>query len=158
MKQKRKGINGHGMRCCTCGAPVQLRSADGIYKSNPNGTMLYVCSKYPACDTYIRTHQGTKEPMGTMAGPELRKMRTEAHRYFNQIYLSGIMSKDDAYAWLADVLGATKSQAHIGYLGDYYCQVVIEKSKELLATHRAVQNRKSVVLPFPTKESEAIWN
>ncbi|WP_409969330.1 zinc-finger-containing protein [Bengtsoniella intestinalis] len=162
MKRKRKGINGyfdgHQMRC-SCGAPAILRSADGIYKHNPNGTMLYVCARYPACNTYVRTHAGTKQPVGTMAGPELRRLRNEAHRYFNQIYLSGIMSKQDAYAWLADVIGATKSHAHIGYLSEYYCKEVIAQSKRVLAAratiHPSAAEPSRKTIPFPTKAGDS---
>ena len=42
------------------------------------------------------------------------------------------MGKQEAYNWLAGVISAPLSQAHIGYLGEYYCQVVIDESKKLL--------------------------
>ena len=48
MKKKRN--NPAAMRCPYCGSPVILRSADGIYRENANGTMLYVCKRYPICD------------------------------------------------------------------------------------------------------------
>ena len=46
------------------------------------------------------------------------------------------MTKDDAYHWLAGILDAPLSQAHIGYLGEYYCQVVIDESRKLLERKR----------------------
>ena len=49
-KKKRKGFDRGGMRCPYCGSPVVYRSADGIYRDNSRGTMLYVCSRYPECD------------------------------------------------------------------------------------------------------------
>ena len=42
------------------------------------------------------------------------------------------MSKEDAYLWLASILAAPLGQAHIGYLGEYYCRQVIEASKQQL--------------------------
>lgn len=51
------------MRCPYCGSPVVLRSADGIYKENHANTKLYVCSRYPACDAYVRVHEGTNKPV-----------------------------------------------------------------------------------------------
>ena len=42
------------------------------------------------------------------------------------------MSKQDAYQWLADLIMAPLSEAHIGYLGEYYCKQVIEESRKLL--------------------------
>lgn len=47
------------VRCPYCGGKVQLKSADGIYKDNSKCAMLYVCSNYPQCDAYVRTHAGT---------------------------------------------------------------------------------------------------
>lgn len=61
-KKKKKGINPSAMRCQYCGGTVVLRSADGIYHENHSHTMLYVCSNYPRCDAYVRTHPGTNIP------------------------------------------------------------------------------------------------
>jgi len=121
--------------CPDCGAPVELRSADGIYKSNPNGTMLYVCRNYPKCDNYVRTHPGTILPVGTLANARLRKLRNEAHYYFNQLYESGALSKDEAYNLLTNIVQAPRSKAHIGNLGEFYCMQVINKSQEILRNH-----------------------
>lgn len=131
-KKKKKGMNPSGMRCPYCGGTLVLRSADGIYHENKSGTMLYVCTHYPQCDTYVRTHPGTTIPVGTPANRELRALRNEAHRYFDQLHHSGLMAKQEAYLWLAGLLQAPLSQAHIGYLGEYYCMQVIEESKKLL--------------------------
>ena len=55
------------------------------------------------------------------------------------------MSKQDAYLWLAELLQAPLSQAHIGYLGEYYCRQVIEASKALLDQ----QKRKRILRMQP---------
>ena len=138
-KKKRKGINADGMRCPYCGGTVQYRSADGIYQDNQKGTMLYVCSHYPECDAYVRVHAGTKIPVGSMANHELRALRRSAHEYFDQLFKSGYMTKEDAYLWLAELISAPLSQAHIGYLGEYYCRLVIEECKKLLARQQKRQ-------------------
>ena len=101
-KKKRKGIKDRAMRCPYCGSTVIYRSAEGIYRDNSRGTMLYVCSHYPECDAYVRTHPGTKIPVGTMANHELRNLRNTAHHYFGRLYHSGMMTKQEAYLWLAD--------------------------------------------------------
>ena len=61
-----------------------------------------------------------------------KTLRRTAHHYFDQLYQSGMMSKQDAYQWLADLICAPLSEAHIGYLGEYYCKQVIEESRKLL--------------------------
>lgn len=101
--------------------------------------MLYVCKNYPACDAYVRVHKGTTVPMGVPANWKLRKLRNEAHHYFDQLYKRGYMTKQDAYYWLADILCVPFSEAHIGYLGEYYCQKVIEESKKVLARHAGIR-------------------
>ena len=42
------------------------------------------------------------------------------------------MSKQDAYQWLADLICAPLSEAHIGHLGEYYGKQVIEESRKIL--------------------------
>ena len=129
---KKKRAQNAAPRCPYCGSHSVLRSADGIYRCNDKNTMLYVCSRYPACDSYVRVHPGTKIPVGTMANRELRALRNEAHRNFDRLHKQGLMSKEDAYCWLASILAAPLGQAHIGYLGEYYCKQVIEESKKVL--------------------------
>jgi len=126
-------------RCPYCGAPVRYRSADGIYRDNPERTMLYVCERYPKCDAYVRAHAGTNIPMGSMADGNLRALRKEAHDAFNRLYTSGMMSRDDAYRWLADMLQAPASQAHIGCLGEYYCRKVIAESNLLMENRKGAR-------------------
>ena len=94
--------------------------------------MLYVCRNYPSCDAYVRVHPGTTIPMGTLANRKVRALRAEAHKYFNKIYLRGIMSREDAYEWLSHMLGLPIKDTHIGQMGEYYCQKVIEESRKLL--------------------------
>ena len=132
MKTNQKRNKNRGMRCPYCGAPVVFRSADGIYRENHRRTMLYVCSRYPICDAYVRAHPGTKIPMGELADPELRTLRRTAHQYFDQLHESGYMTKKDAYRWLAATIDAPMQKAHIGWLGDYYCRKVITESRRLL--------------------------
>ena len=143
MKQnkKRKGLNKDIMYCPYCGSRTELRSADGIYHDNREGTMLYVCKNYPRCDTYVRVRPGTTEPIGTLANGRLRALRTEAHRSFNQLYERGIMTKREAYEWLSQMMGLPMAKTHIGLMGEYYCELVIQESKKLLAGNNRSRNR-----------------
>lgn len=139
MKQKkksRKGVTRSVMYCPYCGSRTELRSADGIYHDNRDNTMLYVCKNYPRCDAYVRVVPGTTQPMGSLANGHLRAMRTEAHRYFNQLYMTGIMTKTEAYQWLSDIIGLPMSKTHIGDMGEYYCELVIQESQKLLQAQK----------------------
>ena len=122
------------MRCQYCGATTRLRSAEGIYKHGGGGVLLYVCSNYPACDAYVRVHPGTTMPVGSLANPALRILRMKAHQHFNELYLSGLMTKSEAYSWLAFALGLLPSQTHIGHFSEHYCNQVITECDKYLNT------------------------
>ena len=130
MKKKKRN---EAPRCPYCGSTTILRSADGIYLNNSKNTMLYVCKRYPACDAYVRVYPGTSIPLGTLADGRLRRLRTEAHWSFNQLYRKGLMSKADAYRWLASISSTPLEKAHIGQFGEYNCRKVIAESNKLLS-------------------------
>ncbi len=140
-KRKKKDPEGfqgkRGVRCPYCGSAVVLRSAEGIYHDSAKGAKLYVCSKYPACDAYVRVFDGTNTPAGSLANGDLRALRIEAHRCFDQIHRLGLMSRRDAYTWLAGVVAAPMAHAHIGQLGEYGCKQVIEESRKFIENNRA---------------------
>ena len=146
-KKKKKGMNYTSMKCPYCGSTVEYRSAEGIYKDNHKNVMLYVCTNYPECDAYVRVHEGTNKPVGTLADSKLRAMRLEAHKLLDKIQERGIMTKSECYQWIANTIMSPLSQAHIGYLGEYYCKIVIDECKKLL-------NRKKNVRTYASVSSE----
>lgn len=91
---------------------------------------------YPACDSYVRVQKGTNIPLGTLANKKLRELRKEAHRYFDMLYKTGLITKTSAYEWLSGTLSRPLEYAHIGMLGEYDCQIVIEESKKYLKMER----------------------
>ena len=151
--KKKKTFNPSTIRCCYCGASVTLRSAEGIIPEFKPGTMLYVCRNYPACDSYVKVHPGTKLPMGSLANKELRTLRRNAHFHFDQLYSTGLMSGEEAYEWLAAQLMLPMEKAHIGQLGPYYCQQVIDESKKLLQAQKGKTKRS--VQRLPGREARA---
>ena len=125
--------SGHNQLKCHCGRPAVLRSAEGICKTHRPGAMVYVCSDYPACNSFVMAHPNTLAPMGSLAGPELRRLRYEAHQEFDRLYKTGLMTRNEAYRWLSYIVQAPMSHAHIGHLGEYYCRMVIRESRKLLS-------------------------
>ena len=67
-----------------------------------------------------------------MADRKLRCLHKATHDSFDQLHRSGLTSKHDAYRWLAGVIGAPLSEAHIGYLGEYYCRLIADESRKLM--------------------------
>lgn len=140
MKNNRKN---NALRCPYCGGSVVYKSADGIYKENASGAMLLVCSHYPECDAYARVlpdiqkHRWALWPDG-----KLRALRIAAHKQFDKLHKGKFMTRKEAYVWLANLISAPLSQAHIGYLGEYYCNLVIRESKKLLQAKQAINKYK----------------
>ena len=63
------------------------------------------------------------------------------------------MTKDEAYLWLAEIVSAPLAQAHIGYLGEYYCRRVIEESQKiLLRKHRAARSGWQKEEPYENRK------
>ncbi len=119
------------IRCPYCGANATLHPASYVHKESAKpGQMLYVCDRYPACDTYVGAHRRTQLPMGTLADRSLRHKRMEAHRSFNWMWQSGTMTKAQAYRWLQVQLGLDNRQTHIAQFGPYACDQVIQICKQ----------------------------
>ena len=89
-RSKDSVLPGSGRLHCHCGSPAVLRSAEGLCRVHQEGAMAYVCSRYPDCDSFVMAHAKTLKPMGSLAGPELRRLRYNAHKEFNRLYQSGI--------------------------------------------------------------------
>jgi hypothetical protein len=113
---------------CPCGARAYLRPASAVHGENARTEYLYVCSRYPACDSYVGVHQKSRKPLGTLADGDLRNARIRAHRAFDRLWKSGLMKKWQAYKWLQAALGLNSGQAHIGQFSAYMCDRVIALS------------------------------
>ena len=116
-KKKMSDMTPRQLRCPHCGAVAIIRPASEIYDDPRRKDELYVCKNYPACKSYVGMH---------------------AHRRFDRIWQSGIMSRNAAYRWMADSFGLTADDAHIGKFGEYRCQQLIEQCDRILA-----QNQKA---------------
>jgi len=125
-KMKRKIIK------CHCGAHAMKRPASVVHGDKAQGKYLYICSRYPACDSYVGVHKKNLEPLGTLANKEMRLKRIEAHRIFNRLWESGLMKKWEAYSWLAATLCLNRQQAHIALFSVYMCNEVIAECKRAL--------------------------
>ena len=126
---------------CHCGRPAVLRDAKEVCRTRREGEKAYVCSGYPACDSFVLAHPNTLEPMGSLAGPELRRLRFEAHRQFGQLHKAGIMTKAAVLSVACPDRTRAMSHAHIGHLGEYFCKEVIRESEELLKRNQAPRQR-----------------
>ncbi|WP_313529249.1 zinc-finger-containing protein [Anaerotignum sp.] len=122
------------IRCPYCGAHAVLRPSTAVYqdKARP-GRYVYVCARYPLCDSYVGAHKGTLLPMGTLANGDLRNKRIQAHRAFNRLWESGAMKKWQAYQWMQAKFGLCSKQAHIAMFSTYMCDKLISECDKVAA-------------------------
>ena len=118
------------MKCPYCGAEVVLRNSSEVYHNNKYYGKMWVCSNFPDCDAYVGCHAGTTIPLGRLANKRLRNLKKEAHRQFDPIWKSGLMSRKEAYRWLADMLRIPIDECHIGMFDIKMCQKVIYLCKK----------------------------
>ena len=126
-KRKTSAQRSRPFRCPYCGAAMILRPAAEIYRDCQNDRKLYVCHNY-----------GTNQPMGVPADGDLRNLRIQAHRKFDRIWQTGIMTRENAYRWFADSLGLSLKDAHIGMCSEYRCKELIRLCDEVLARNHRV--------------------
>jgi len=132
------------MRCPYCGSAMTLRPASYVYADPMDDRQMYVCNRFPACSTYVGTHPGTNEPLGMPANGDLRNLRIQAHRTFDQIWKRNIMSRTQAYRWFADSFCLKLQDAHIGQCGEYQCRELIRRCEEVLARNERVKTQEIV--------------
>lgn len=61
---------------------------------------------------------------------ELKKLKFEAHTYFDIIWMEGYMSRKDAYKWLSKKLNIPLKDCHIKNFNIGMCYKVIKLSKK----------------------------
>lgn len=135
-------------KCPYCGSPMELRSSKGIYKSDLNDAMLYVCQNYPVCDAYVRTIKRDNDyiPIGVPGNASLRALRNETHYYFDKLTECGILTRTESYKWLADKLQLKQFHAHIGDFSEYECVRTINEVVDILLINK--EKTAGLVKPF----------
>jgi len=116
--------------CPYCGGGTVLIDSKVIYGRSYG--LVWACAK--GCDAYVGVHKGTKKPLGRLANKELRKAKSDAHKYFDKLWKSKAMKRKEAYKWLADNLGIPTEYTHIGMFNVDTCNKVIQICKEQFLT------------------------
>ena len=60
------------------------------------------------------------------ANSETREARTRAHLFFDRIWQSGKMTRNQAYAELASYMRLSVKKTHIGSFSGIQCQIVLD--------------------------------
>ena len=97
--------------CGECGSVMVLR--EGCYGK------FYGCS-IARCDGTHSAHPSGK-PLGIPANKELRLLRVEAHKVFDEWCILNKMSRSDGYKALQGAMGLSSKEAHFGRFDKEQC-------------------------------------
>lgn len=120
-----------GKICPYCGMPTEFVDSSAVYRQSYG--MIYLCS---GCGAYVGVHKGTDRALGRLAQRPLRKLKHEAHEFFDKIWQLEYMNRHEAYAWLSRILDLPPEYTHIGMFSEVTCQRTIYFSKQLLNDYR----------------------
>ena len=121
---------------CHCGSIAVIRDGSFVHGEKSWDRKLYVCSRFPECDSYVGVDERTQLPLGTLAGGNLRHKRIEAHKLFDALWKHGVMTRSNAYRWMGDKFGLRSRQAHIGYFSEYMCDELMAKCRKALRNNK----------------------
>ena len=116
--------------CPLCGAEMVVRSTLKFTYADGRPRKFLGCSNWPDCTATHGCHpDGT--PLGVPADDETKRARIAAHNAFDQIWKKpgGIMTRKEAYAWLARSL--KQDEVHIGELDLVGCGEVVELVRDM---------------------------
>jgi hypothetical protein len=116
--------------CPYCQNAAQLVLGGRIYPHRYDlaELQMWLCSR---CNAWVGCHKPSAHsdgtvPFGRLANAELRGLKTQAHAAFDPLWKNHGITRDDAYAWLAEELGLAKDLTHIGMFDEDTCRRVIE--------------------------------
>lgn len=111
--------------CPYCNNEAKVFTGDYVYPHRPDlrEKFFYVCF---SCDARVGCHKKTKKPMGVLANAELRELRMMTHSTFDKLWKRGKRSRRGAYESLAESLGISVDDCHIGMFGTKNCKKTIE--------------------------------
>lgn len=104
---------------CHCGSTASLQDGDLVYGPGKEHIRLYVCDRFPACDSYVGVHDGTDQPKGIPADGPTRKARIRCHAAFDVIWRTKYKTRSQAYAILEEL-------TEFRHIGDMNQQQAIE--------------------------------
>jgi hypothetical protein len=116
--------------CPHCGALVFCVGNQTIY-GRPFGDWPYAyqCAR-PSCGAYVGLHPFTNYPLGTLADEQTRRARSLAKDYFNPLWKNRVMTRTEAYAWLATVMNLPPELCHFGLFNVDQCSAAVKHIME----------------------------
>lgn len=110
--------------CQECGGDsCELVTGERIYPHRPDlyWKRFWVCKQCP--DAYVGCHGSSERPLGTCAGPQLRKVRRQCHAEFDPLWQGEVFrSRTRAYNWLSNKM---HKSVHFSQMSMGECEVAL---------------------------------
>ena len=121
------------LKCPQCGPTTGALMVQRVRRSD--GAPFWGCERFPLCKATHGAHPDGK-PLGIPGTVDEKAARRRAHEAFDKLWNEGGMRRAGAYAWLAQAMGLTSEQAHIGAFGVEQCARVVELATAKLQSIR----------------------
>lgn len=83
-----------------------------------------------SCGAAVGCHPHSEFPFGRMADRETRRWRGRAHKHFDKLFRQkNLMSREEAYRWLARCMKLERDECHISYFNVDKCKQTIKLVK-----------------------------
>lgn len=105
--------------CRICNGKVRIAHHDEIYgKAFGDWPYAYLCGD---CGAYVGMHPFTAIPLGTLADKRTREARKQCKAPFEKLWREGVMSRTEAYHWLASEMNIATDECHFGWFDANQC-------------------------------------
>lgn len=110
--------------CRYCGPrtpvfPAHHEEVYGYGRSYGEWPYVYLCE---SCGAYVGLHPHTDLPLGTLADKDLRKARKQNKAKFNRLMTQAMLSRSEAYQWLAEAMSIPAAECHWGWFEIEQCE------------------------------------
>lgn len=126
--------------CPYCNTPSTFHQSSAAFYNGRNYGPVWACI---GCMAWVGCHKNSKifAPLGRLANKELREWKIKAHAAFDPFWRRKVVrdntSKGEArragYTWLAEQMGMSKKECHIGFMDVSECKRVVEICEQFRA-------------------------
>ena len=117
----------HPPICPVHESPATLVDGMKIYHTAKYKRKMVWCCSEPNCDYRVGAHDGSFEPLGTMANERTRELRIQTHRAFDTLWKNNSsMKRKHAYRLLASLMELPLEEVHISSFDDARCMEAME--------------------------------
>ena len=124
-----------GKWCWYCDCETEQVTGVEVYPHRPDlhGRLFFRCVS--SHDHYVGRYHGSGKSYGIIADADLRKLKMEGHKHFDQLWAEGpnkrFESRQAAYDWLSKQMNIPIERTHFGMFFPELCRQAIEICKVL---------------------------